>query len=304
MYVVKITKQMTKSAMASIKGDDILKIRFWGTRGSIPTPGPETTKYGGNTTCLEVRLDDGTLIIFDAGTGIRKLGSALMKEKYHQNINIVLSHSHWDHIQGFPFFEPANDPKTKINIFGCPPVFDKLQKILTDQMESKYFPVNFKDLKAQISFKEINQDLQYIGNAKLHSLRLNHPGSAYGFKLKENSSTLAFLTDNELLPPKLFTTNWNSFVEFCKDIDVLVHDAMLTDEELKYKAGWGHSTSSQVIKLAIEANIKKHLILSHHAPEHSDNMLDLRALECREKLNSHANGLKCSIACEGDEIIF
>ena len=124
-----------------------MKLRFWGTRGSIPSPGPDTIKYGGNTTCIELRLDDGTLIIFDAGTGIRNLGLSIQESSYEDEINLFLSHSHWDHIQGFPFFTPANQEKIKINIFGCPPTYNKLREILTNQMESRYFPVNFTELK-------------------------------------------------------------------------------------------------------------------------------------------------------------
>lgn len=280
-----------------------MRIRFWGTRGSIPTPGPETARYGGNTTCVEVRLDDGTLIIFDAGTGIRKLGLALMQENFRQPINLFLTHSHWDHIQGFPFFEPANDPKMKINIFGCSPTYDKLQKIFTDQMESKYFPVNFHDLKAKIRFKEINSTIHPIGGGKLNFVQLNHPGTTYGFKLEDNSHIVIFLTDNELLPPKPATTDWNTFVEFCRDADVLIHDAMWTDDELKTKAGWGHSSVEQSIKLALKANVKRHLILFHHDPERTDDMLDTMGVECKEKLNDNPNNLECAMAREGHEII-
>ena len=115
-----------------------MKLRFWGTRGSIPSPGPDTVKYGGNTTCVELRLDDGTLIVFDAGTGIRDLGLEIINHKHKNKINLFLSHSHWDHIQGFPFFRPAYETDNKINIFGCPPTYNKLREILTDQMESRY----------------------------------------------------------------------------------------------------------------------------------------------------------------------
>jgi len=280
-----------------------LKIRFWGTRGSIPTPGPETARYGGNTTCVEVRLNDGTVIIFDAGTGIRKLGQALIQEKYQKEINLVVTHSHWDHIQGFPFFQPAHDPKIHINIFGCPPTFDKLKTILTDQMESKYFPVSFGDLKAKITFTEINQKMQHIAHARLNFLQLNHPGSTYGFRIDEKLSSFAFLTDNELKPPKTSATNWETFVEFCKGVDVLVHDAMCTDAELRERGGWGHSSNTQVLQLAIEARVKQQLVLSHHDPDHTDQMLDVLAQECHQRLNGRANGLKCVIAREGDEIV-
>lgn len=285
------------------EGGNTLKIRFWGTRGSIPTPGPETAKYGGNTTCVEVRLDDGTLIIFDAGTGIRKLGLALLRENFRQTINLFLTHSHWDHIQGFPFFEPADDPEMKINILGCKLTYGKLREILTYQMESKYFPVNFSDLKADITFKEINPGVHPIGSGNLSFLQLNHPGTAYGFKLEDNSHTLVFLTDNELLPPGQITTDWNTFVQFCRNADVLIHDAMWTREEAKTRAGWGHSSVDQVIKLALNANVKQHLILFHHDPERTDSMLDLVGAECNQKLDSNSNGLDCAVAREGGEII-
>jgi len=277
-----------------------LKIKFWGTRGSVPVPGPETIKYGGNTTCIEVRLKDNTLIIFDAGTGIRNLGRELMNQNNTKAINLVLTHSHWDHIQGFPFFGPANDPNVTINILGCPSTYFKLRKILTDQMEFKYFPVTFDALKSHISFKEISDGIHPIGSAKLSFIELNHPGTTYGFRLTEHNVNFAFLTDNELKPPPPIKTHWQKFVQFCQDIDLLVHDAMWTDEELRHKKGWGHSSMEQVIELAHDANIKQ-VVFFHHLPERSDDELEAVFRNTLNKMQSLSENTTYHLAREGDE---
>lgn len=279
-----------------------MKIKFWGTRGSIPVPGSETVLYGGNTTCLEVRLKDNTLIIFDAGTGMRNLGREIMATNNTKTINLVLTHSHWDHIQGFPFFGPANNPNVKINILGCPGTYFKLRKILTDQMEFKYFPLTFDALKSRISFKEISENDHPIGTAKLDFIELNHPGTTYGFKLSEGDTSFAFLTDNELKPPPPIITPWQNFIKFCNNIDLLIHDAMWTNNELQSKKGWGHSSMEQVIELAEQANIKK-VVFFHHLPERTDSELEAVFNETLSKMNNQINGTHYFLAKEGQEFI-
>lgn len=277
-----------------------MKIKFWGTRGSIPVPGPETIKYGGNTTCLEARLADNTLIIFDAGTGMKNLGQEILSHNGITDINLVLTHSHWDHIQGFPFFGPANKEDVNINVLGCPGTYFKLRKILTDQMEFKYFPVTFAALKSHISFKEISNGEHPIGPAQLSFIELNHPGTAYGFKVVEGDARFVFLTDNELKPPPPIKTPWQKFVQFCEDADILVHDAMYTNEELQSKKGWGHSSMEQVIELATTANVKK-VILSHHSPERSDQELEDIFNETLKKMDIEDTQTTVFLAKEGDE---
>lgn len=275
-----------------------MELRFWGTRGSIPSPGPDTVKYGGNTTCLELTLEDGTLIVFDAGTGIRGLGDKLIKNKQNGVIHLFLTHSHWDHIQGFPFFAPAYSPDTKLEIFGCPPTYNKLQEILTNQMESKFFPVNFEQLNAKISFQEICNGKHNVGKAQFSFIRNNHPGVAYGFRIEENGKSIVFITDNELLPPKNAHTSWKNFVNFCDGAELLVHDAHYLQDEMADTAGYGHSSYEQAFNLGIEAHAK-HLVFFHHRPERSDAELDPIIDSFRKKLNSMHNTMKLDAAIEG-----
>jgi phosphoribosyl 1,2-cyclic phosphodiesterase len=280
-----------------------LKLRFWGTRGSIPSPGPETIKYGGNTTCVELQLDDGTFIIFDAGTGIRNLGLEIIRRKTNQKINLFLTHSHWDHIQGFPFFGPANSENCEIKIYGCPPTYIKLREILTNQMESRYFPVNFNELKAQISFETINKGQHPIGNAYFSFVENNHPGSAYGFKVVENGRTFVFMTDNELKPPNNHKkTKGDEFIAFCNQADLLIHDAQYSTDELKHRSGWGHSSYEQTLQLGLNARVKK-LVFFHHDPERSDIALDQIINNERDKLKQSNQSMILVAAQEGQEIL-
>ena len=279
-----------------------MRLRFWGTRGSIPSPGPDTVKYGGNTTCVELRLSDGTLIIFDAGTGIRNLGLEIIKKRGNHQINLFLSHSHWDHIQGFPFFLPANKNDTQIKIFGCPPTYNKLREILTNQMESRYFPVNFDELKAQISFEAINEGHHQIGDATFSFIENNHPGSAYGFKVTEKNRNLVFITDNELEPPNSRVTEWENFVAFCNKADVLIHDAQYLDKELENNSGWGHSSYEQALELGLSAHAKQ-LVFFHHDPDRKDDEIDKIIDDIRLSLQANNSKIVVSAAKEGQEII-
>lgn len=278
-----------------------MRLKFWGTRGSIATPGPETVRYGGNTTSLEINFEDGTLLIIDAGTGIWRLGNTLRKIKKIPPINLFLTHSHWDHIQGFPFFAPIYNPKAEINIIGCQPAQDKLKQIVSGQMESTYFPVDFNDLKARINFENICKDEYLLGNAKLSLIEANHPGVNYGVKIEENQKRMVFLTDNELETYPVPKTSWEEFVEFVRGADLLIHDAQYTEEEIKEKRGWGHSYYRYALKLALEAEVKT-LILFHHDPEHSDYEIDRIVEECRETIAEKNAPLVLFAAVEGDEI--
>ncbi len=286
---------------AQCRGGIGLKLRFWGTRGSIPSPGPETVKYGGNTTCVELLLNDGTLILFDAGTGIRNFGTEYLKSNGNHHINLFLTHSHWDHIQGFPFFKPAYQDNVKIDIYGCPPTYNKLRDILTNQMESRFFPVNFDELKSQIEFKPINEGSHPIGSATFSFIQNNHPGTAYGFKVTENNRHMVFITDNELFPPKERTTSWKEFVAFCRHVDILVHDAQYVDSELTKNSGFGHSSYEQAVNLALEAEVKQ-LVFFHHNPSRTDEEIDNIVSVMRQKLNEQGSNMKVSAAREGQVI--
>ncbi len=274
-----------------------MKLKFWGVRGSIPTPGKETAKYGGNTTCIEISFVDNSAetIIIDCGTGLRKLGEELYKN-CKKNIKLLLTHSHWDHIQGFPFFMPAYDKDTKIEIFSCEMSNKKLKDILTNQMEFSYFPVDFKDLQAGIKFIDKCPTCFNDKKVGISTITASHPGGCQGFKFVKNNKSLVFLTDNELNQKKM-SGKYDSIVKFCENIDVLIHDANYTELELQTHRGWGHSSFEQTYQLAIEANAKK-VYFFHHAPERSDTELD----KIMTKYLKKNDGPKCFAAKELETI--
>lgn len=276
-----------------------MKIKFWGTRGSIPSPGRSTIKYGGNTTCVELTLGDNTRVIFDAGTGIRKLGSEIIKNNSNGTINLFLTHSHWDHIQGFPFFYPAYLERTQIKIYSCAPAFNKLKEILTNQMESSYFPVNFNELKARIAFQEISSNEYFLKDTKFSVIRNNHPGMAYGFKIQEHDKTLIFITDNELHAPKsTLITEPEQFVEFCHGCDMLIHDAHYLPEEMINTAGYGHSCYEDAFELGVKSNAK-HLVFFHHDPDRNDCDIESIVTHYRDLAHNLEINMQIDAAQEG-----
>ena len=190
-------------------------ITIWGCRGSLPTPGSGTLEYGGNTTCIEVRLKDGTLIIIDAGSGLRNLGKQLIKEKDLTDIYLFLTHSHWDHLMGFPFFIPAYINEYKIHVRGGPKAKRSLSKYLEHQMEPPYFPIKFKAIKAQFDFTYGDPNEQTIGTAEIIPVVLNHPDGGYGFKIREGNKTFVFLTDNELDHQHKNGLTKEEYIDFC-----------------------------------------------------------------------------------------
>jgi len=276
-----------------------LKLRFWGTRGSIPSPGKNTVKYGGNTTCVELMLDDGTMVVFDAGTGIRQLGNKIIQNHSNGTIHLFMTHSHWDHIQGFPFFLPAYSEDVEIKIFGCRPAFEKLKEIMSNQMESSYFPVKFSQLRAKIEFQEIARQEHWIHDAQFSFIRNNHPGAAYGFKVRQNNKVLVFITDNELFPTRnSANTSWQQFVDFCRDADLLIHDAHYLQEEMVATAGYGHSSYEDAFQLGKNASVKK-LVFFHHDPDRKDEEIEAIVKQYRTKRDKLRINMKLDAAREG-----
>lgn len=245
-------------------------IKFYGTRGSIPVSGASTIQYGGNTTCVYVETDSGESIIVDAGSGIRELGIYLMQNKKN-NLHLLFTHYHWDHIQGFPFFAPAYSPNTSINIYG-PENEVVAKKALAYQMHIPFFPtIKLTDLPANFIFRKIKSKFK-IGTITVQTIQNNHPNYTLGLKFIENKKSAVFLTDNELYAPSPRTT-YKKFTKFVKDVDILIHDAQYIDENYKSKLGWGHSTYSQVMQLAVDGGVKK-VIFTHHDPSSSDEFIN------------------------------
>ncbi len=243
-----------------------MKVTFWGVRGSSPISSPDTVQTGGNTSCVLVELEDGTPLILDAGTGLGRLGEFWKARQTH--FHLLLSHVHWDHIQGFPFFGPAYDEKNTLSIYGPSNTTMPLKDVLAHQMKPPYFPVGLDTLKASLSFRELGEETFQIGTATITTMAFNHPGGVLAFRIQESTQCFVFATDMEYphdaIPEHL--------IRFAQDADVLVFDAQYTPEELAKKTGWGHSTHLTAAHLAKKSGVKK-VMLYHHDPSHNDAYL-------------------------------
>ncbi|MCX7835106.1 MAG: MBL fold metallo-hydrolase [bacterium] len=278
-----------------------MNITFWGTRGSVPSPGPSTIRYGGNTTCLEVCFATGETIIIDAGTGIRQLGYDLMKRMSPVSVSLLFTHAHWDHVQGFPFFIPAFIAGNHIDIFGSENAQRLIQDSIFEATDSSFFPVKKDDFKANCIFHLNDQIVPIIKNGSILTIRLNHPGSGYGYRFNSNGKSFVFLTDFEIGKYYEDGCSIDDLEKFAQGCDLLVMDAQYTDDEIVYTRGWGHSTFNETVDFAIRTGVKK-LVLFHHDPKRSDDELDHITAEIRIKLASQKIKLEVLPAREGETI--
>ena len=288
-----------------------LRVRFWGTRGSIPTPGAQTVRYGGNTPCVEVRTDDGWLVILDAGTGIRELGQALLERSNGAPIrgDIFLTHAHWDHIQGIPFFAPIFGRGNHFTIWGSESLEKSVDKVVRDQMSPVVFPITFEELDATIDFKGLPVGTRCEGTGyEVTAFAVQHPGGALGYRFTEaggNGGALVYVPDNELATHPRYgsSDDWREqMVEFVRGAQVLIHDTTYTTDEYDHHRGWGHSTFRDAVELALEAGVAK-LVLFHHEPRRTDDQLDACLAECRALVKSREGALQVVAAAEGLSLI-
>ena len=289
-----------------------MRVKFYGTRGSIATPGPATTIYGGNTSCVEVRCDRHVLI-FDAGTGIRQLGLDLMSEFNGQPItaHIFISHTHWDHIQGFPFFIPAYSPNATIHLYGSPGQGLPLEKVLRGQMDADYFPVALGDLNATLHVHEFKGKPFEIGEVRVGAMYMNHPGMTLGYRVEHGGKSVVYATDNEPYRETLEHLGKRAergrefggkldreFVDFIRGTDLYIGEAQYTDEEYPQRIGWGHASISATVDAALQARVRA-LAFFHHDPLHDDKAVDAMAETARQIISSRGESLDCFPAREG-----
>ncbi len=281
-------------------------MRFWGTRGSIPVPGEDTVKYGGNTPCVEIRTSSNKLIILDAGTGIRALGDFITYNGIDQPLNIIISHYHWDHIQGIPFFVPIYEKGREITFYGIPGSRYSLKKLLENQMDRDYFPIKINETAADVKFQHLKPNASFrLDGAVIDTFNVYHSSPTLTFKIKENEKSIVYMTDNELDVPdengnnrgeKLREKN-KDLIKFCKGCDYLIHDMMFEDFNIN-KSGWGHSSSKALIHFGIMAGVKN-IILFHYNPAYTDNEIDGIVEHTKFWLKEYGSSINCIAAREG-----
>lgn len=289
-------------------------VKFWGTRGSLPTPASWTRVYGGNTSCVEVRFDD-TIFVCDAGSGIRELGKDLLARKpAPKEVHLFLTHSHWDHIQGFPFFAPLYEASMKIRVYGKQAQDDSPFRLLSGQMSSSYFPVSFHDLGASVVPDFLSDGKKDINGVLVSSFALNHPGGCVGYSFASDGRKIVYMTDNELeiqpgdVFPDLDDTGPlrkmpEDLVAAASGADLLIIDSQYDEKAYQARLKWGHSSCFSTTDLAIQAKVKN-LALFHHDPEDTDQGIDEKVMTCRRRAARHGARLAISGAREGVEMKF
>jgi phosphoribosyl 1,2-cyclic phosphodiesterase len=296
-----------------------MKVIFWGTRGSVPSPGKDTVRYGGNTPCVEARLSDTNLVIFDAGTGLRGLGDALIARGELIKAFIAVSHPHWDHIQGFPFFKPAFVSGNEFTIVGAQTKQLTLRRMLASQMDKVYFPVQLNELKARIRYHAVGEETIPVFNGTLTSMFVNHPSFSLGFRLTVGSHSLVYISDNEPFDREVAKSLKNvdkrvvekymkqrgdpnqRVFDFARGADILIHDTTYTPEEYASHVGWGHSHYLFTLKVASEACVKK-LVLFHHEQTRTDDKIDEILNTCLREIKKRNYRFDCIAAAEGLEL--
>jgi diguanylate cyclase (GGDEF)-like protein len=283
-----------------------MQVRFWGTRGSIAAPGPNTARYGGNTSCVEVRASDGTVIVLDCGTGARELGLHLAQTMPHPiRLHLFIGHTHWDHIQGFPFFVPAFLPGSELNIYA-PLGFQRgLEEAMAGQMEYSYFPVKMRDLRSRIHFTELDEGFFRVGGVLVETQFLNHTAPTIAYRMTSDGATIAYATDHEPF--------WNAsgrvsqhpgderHIAFLKGANLVIHDAQYTDAEYRDKVGWGHSSLEYAVDVALAAGVER-LVLFHHDPAHDDATMERMEAAARAHVGRRGQALDVLAAREGLEL--
>jgi phosphoribosyl 1,2-cyclic phosphodiesterase len=276
-----------------------MQVRFFGVRGSVPTPGSATVRYGGNTVCVEARLMDGTVVILDGGTGIRELGKVLLAEKHAGPFSLLLTHVHWDHIIGLPFFGPLWRKETTLNIYPLGNDAHQESARRRSLFDGVHFPVRGADIPATMNVFEPEAVEWRIGSARIRRIALSHPGGAQGFRLDDDDgSSIAYLTDNELAPAGSGSAATDELARFAQGASLVIHDAQYEEREMDDKRGWGHSSMESVLELGEKAETP-HLVLFHHDPDRDDDALDVLGWRAQSTLRQRKSATQATVAHEG-----
>lgn len=285
-----------------------IRVRFWGVRGSTPTPSLPNMGLGGNTPCVQVRLPDReSLLIFDAGTGLRSLGQFLLSKRRSWGGHLFLTHLHWDHIQGLPFFDPAYIPGNHFIILGGDPPQGTLEETIQIQMSNPYFPVGLQDMGAQLAFRSLAEGDHTIDGLQISCIAANHPGLTFLYRLTHEGRRIVYAPDNEIEPRgegemDPMGDNREKMRSFFRGCDLLIHDAQYNPDEYENRRGWGHSSWEEVIRLAMQAEVKR-LAFFHYDPGHTDEKIESLLDRCDAFIQEQGGKLVCTLAKEGDELL-
>jgi phosphoribosyl 1,2-cyclic phosphodiesterase len=282
------------------------EVRFWGVRGSIAAPGAAHDRYGGNTSCISIRLALDEYIVFDAGTGIREFGNYLIRLGLPVRLHLLITHAHWDHIQGWPFFRPGYLEQNDIAIYGPDQPGVSFEKVIADQMQNTYFPVPLTAMQANLHFHTLVEGAFQVAGYQMRAIPLHHPGSTLGYRLTIRGKSIAYICDNEIEPgDDEFRARLRDFI---RNADVVVADAQYIPEDFPGKRGWGHSKYTDVVDTALEAGVHR-LVLTHHDPDRNDDALDAIVEDARARIaerlakagptKNGASPMECSAAAEG-----
>ena len=274
-----------------------MRLTIWGCRGSVPTPGPGTFRYGGNTSCVEVSLEDGTILVLDAGTGIRALGFDLL-ERGARRVHLLLTHLHLDHLEGLRFFAPLWDERATLDIWGPPSPVSSLQERIACSFSPLLFPIDLRDVPAQVTFHDVPREPWTVDGTRLVADLVAHPGPTVGFRIETETSSFAYLPDHE---PALAgiadrSRDWISGAAIADDVDLLLHDAQYFEDEYEERIGWGHSSVADAVAFAEVVGARR-LVLFHHEPLHTDGSLE--RLEARARSLADGNEDWSALAREG-----
>ena len=283
--------------------DDHIDMKFWGVRGTLPVPGDQTLKYGGNTSCVTLEFPREQFFIFDGGSGIKNLGDSLMAEKRSRiRARIFISHPHWDHINAIPFFTPLYVPGNEFEILGANQGDTTMRELISAQMDGVYFPITLSEFGSRVYFRDLEEESLEIDGIGVETKLLSHPGKCLGYRINYNGRSICYITDNEMFKETsefYFPHYEKKLADFCRDADVLITDTTYTDEEYETKVGWGHSCISKVVQLADVANVKT-LYLFHHDPDQSDADIDNKHELAAKMLIQRDSSVKLETPKEGD----